>query len=445
MRFYLTVFITKIFILLLRMLGRGATSAPGKLAFKLYPDILKEYQGRVKKEIIAVMGTNGKTTTNNLLCDCLEKAGEKVVCNRIGANMDEGSLVAFINKTTIFGKTDIDYACLEMDEGWAEYILNYITPHKIIVTNLFRDQLDRYGEIDITIDFLRKAVRKAPDAVLILNADDPLTVFMASEFNNQKVYFGIKNSFKEYNSHIKEGKYCYNCGRPLKYNFYHYSQLGDYYCECGFRRPEIDFNAQNITVFPELTFDISSLGRVDLKIRGMYNIYNILASAAAAHLCGIDFKYIQAAAADYRPQTGRMELFNINGKPVYLILAKNPAGFNQSAYSAAEDTRSKDILIAINDNIQDGTDVSWLWDVDFESIMNDDVLSYTVCGKRYADMGLRLKYAGVDINKIHLSDDIRKSLKTLIESGNGDVLYVLVNYTALFSTNKILRELQNGN
>ena len=126
MKYFFTVFICKIFILLLKLMGKKATSAPGKLAFKLYPDILKEYQGRVKKEIIAVMGTNGKTTTNNLLADFFEEAGYNVVCNRIGANMDEGSLVAFLNKTSLFGRTNIDYACLEMDEGWAEYILNFI-------------------------------------------------------------------------------------------------------------------------------------------------------------------------------------------------------------------------------------------------------------------------------------------------------------------------------
>ena len=443
MRYYITVFLCKIFIFMLRCIGKRGTSAPGKLAFRLYPELLKVYAGKVKHEIIAVMGTNGKTTTNNLLADYFEEAGFEVVCNRIGANMDEGSVVAFLNKTSLFGKIHVDYACLEMDEGWAEYILKFLTPDKIVVTNLFRDQLDRYGEIDITMDFLRKAIRLAPEAKLILNADDPMTVYMAQEFSNPKVYFGIQDQVRHYHSEIKEGKFCYQCQRKLKYHFYHFSQLGDYYCECGFKRPKIQYNASCIKVFPRVEFQIDTKGKIVLNGRGMYNIYNVLASCAAAMECGIDFNVVKTCAARYRPQIGRMEEFHL-GKPVYLVLAKNPAGFNQSVSSVLEDPRPKDVMIAINDGIQDGRDVSWLWDVDFESLLDHTIVSYSVSGIRYGDMAVRLKYAGLSEKEITLSPEMKGRIEELLKNGKGEALYILVNYTALFSTQTILKGMEGA-
>ena len=444
MRFFITVFICKTFSFLLKMLGRKGTSAPGKLAIKLYPDILKVLSQKVNKEIIAVMGTNGKTTTNNLLADYFENAGYTVVCNRVGANMMEGNVVAFLEKTKLFGKTNIDYACLETDEGWAKYIFEKITPDKIIVGNLFRDQLDRYGEIDTTVEFVRRAIRLAPGATLILNADDPLTVAMAQPFENKKIYFGIKDKVNEYNSQSKEGKYCQFCGKQLGYNFHHFNQLGDYFCDCGFKRPDAQFNASDIKVFPKIAFTLDGFGDILLNSRGMYNIYNILSSSAAALDCGVDFKHIVKVAENYRPQIGRMQEFNLFGKTVYLILAKNPAGFNQSVYAVCEDTRTKDLVIGINDAVSDGQDISWLWDVDFEALMKPDTLSYTTSGRRYADMGLRLKYAGVETEKISFATDLKSNLTEILKNGKGEVLYILANYTALFETEEVLKEIEKN-
>ena len=443
MRYFFTVFICKIFIFVLHLLKKQATSAPGKLAFRLYPDILKEFEKRTKKEIIAVMGTNGKTTTNNLLADCLEKCGYDVVCNRIGANMDEGSVVAYINKTNLFGKINCDYACLEMDEGWAEYILKYITPQKIIITNLFRDQLDRYGEIDTTVNFLRKAIALAPKATLFINADDPLTVAMADVFNNKKVYYGIKDKVSDYPDTSKEGKYCLKCSRELKYEFNHFSQFGKYSCECGFIRPEIDFHAENITVFPTLQMNVTNFGKIEFPVRGMYNSYNILAVLSVCDSLGINKDKVNLAIREYTPQAGRMEHFKINNKDLYLILAKNPTGFNQSVSSVNDDPRSKDVIISINDNLGDGQDVTWLWDVNFENLLKDNVKSLNTSGKRYADMALRLKYAAnADISKIKLAKDLKKAINLLLETEN-ECIYLLANYTALFEARSVIKEICN--
>ena len=443
MRYFFTVFICKIFIFVLHLMKKQATSAPGKLAFKLYPNILKEFEKRTKKEIIAVMGTNGKTTTNNLLADCLEKCGFDVVCNRIGANMDEGSVVAYINKANLFGKIKCDYACLEMDEGWAEYILKYITPSKIVVTNLFRDQLDRYGEIDTTIGFLRKAISLAPNATLYINADDPLTVAMASVFDNKKVYYGIENKVQDVISTSKEGKYCLNCSKELKYEFNHFSQLGKYSCDCGFIRPEINFNAENISVFPTLKMNVTSYGDITFPVRGMYNAYNVLAVLSVCDNLNADKEKVKKALNEYTPQAGRMEHFNIGGKDLYLILAKNPTGFNQSVASVNDDPRTKDVVISINDGLGDGKDVTWLWDVDFENLIKDEIKSYHTSGRRYADMALRLKYMGVETDKISFAKDLKATLNSLSGSEN-ECIYVLANYTALFEARAVITEVCNG-
>lgn len=436
MKYFFTVFICKIFIAILKLMGKKATSAPGKLAFKLYPDILKEYQGRVKKEIIAVMGTNGKTTTNNLLADFFEESGYNVVCNRIGANMDEGSLVAFLNKTSLFGRTNIDYACLEMDEGWAEYILNFITPSKIIVTNLFADQLDRYGSMESIMEFLKKAIRKAPDATLILNADDPISCAMAKEFENKKVYFGIKDKLSDTETPLNEGKNCFMCGLPLDFEFRHFSHLGKYKCVCGFERPENEFNAKDISLFPVVDFEIENYGRLTLNSRGLYNVYNTLAAFTAATKCGVEFDAVNKAIEKYKPQTGRMEKLSIKGKECYLILAKNPAGFNLSISAVAEDIRTKDIYLAVNNRISDGVDVSWLKDVDFSPIINENTLSFTTAGTKAEDALSRLKEQNA-VNFISY-DDMKTAIENVLSNSKGDVIYFLANYTALYETKDVL-------
>lgn len=448
MRYILTVFICKIFIFVLKLFGKKATSAPGKLAFRLYPDILRCFEKKVKKEIIAVMGTNGKTTTNNLLADALEKEGYSVACNRLGANMDEGSVVAFIEKCNIFGMIDVDYACLEMDEGWAEYIFKMITPHKIVVTNLFRDQLDRYGEADTTVSFLKRAITLAPKATLILNGDDPVTCAMANDFKNKKIFFGIRDKEFDKSKAPNEGKLCPLCKSMLDYEFYHFSQLGKYSCKCGFSRPNLDVTVKNITLFPNLSFEIENVGNLSLNGRGKYNIYNILAVCACGINSGVSFESLDFVTKNYKPQAGRLEKFTLSGKDVYLLLAKNPAGFNQSVETTIEDPSEKDVIIAVNDGIGDGRDISWLWDVDFEDLLVPQTKSLSFSGIRYADVGLRFKYAGVKESETVLSPDIKDRLKELIKLGRGKSIYVLVNYTALFSTQATLKELEaeeNGN
>ena len=339
-------------------------------------------------------------------------------------------------------------------------VFPYFKPDYMVLTNLFRDQLDRYGEIDITMNLLKKAMQMAPDMTVIVNGDDALSAYLAMESGNPYVTYGITEQvFHEQDTgEIREGRFCKRCGERLEYDFYHYSQLGMYHCpKCGFARPEVDFDAEHIDMAHGLNFDIARFGRsascepedgkhgvnrrlpaetahISVNYKGFYNIYNILAAYSAARTGGMELKQFAQVLQDFNPQNGRMEQFHIGNTDVILNLAKNPAGFNQNISAVMEDKREKDLIIVINDNAQDGTDISWLWDVDFDRFAAPSIRSITVSGIRCQDMRLRMKY--VDIES-ELIADVQTAIQKRIADGCGN-LYVLVNYTALFSTRNIL-------
>lgn len=423
-----------------RLFHRQGVTWAGKIAMQLCPDILKELASQVREEIYVVCGTNGKTTTNNMLCAALEAEGKKVVCNHTGSNMLNGVVAAFVLAAGWSGRLDADCACIEIDEASTRRVFPYFKPDYMVLTNLFRDQLDRYGEIDITMDILKKAMRSAPDMTVIVNGDDALSAFLAMDAGNRYVTYGIneKVTDDEGSHEIREGRFCKRCGAPLHYDFYHYSQLGVYRCtSCDFRRPDIDFNASDIEVGDHLAFTVEGR-RITANYRGFYNIYNILAAYAAARAAGEELAHFNGMLASFNPENGRMERFCVKGTQITLNLAKNPAGFNQNISAVMQDQEKKDIIIVINDNAQDGIDVSWLWDVDFDRFRETDVNGITVSGIRCQDMRLRLKY--VDIPSM-LEADVEKAICERVENGCGN-LYVLVNYTALFSTRNVLKRLE---
>ena len=405
---------------------------------KIAPDLLRHLSQQVKGEIIAVCGTNGKTTTNNLLCDLLLSKGKNVVCNNVGANMLQGVACSFISKADIFGRLNCDYAAIECDEASLRHVVKHVTPDKIVITNMFQDQLDRYGEVEMTAALLNEAIEKVPDVTLILNADDPVSMLFAKHKNC--VFYGIdhKTIAGEYDKQL-----CIHCGAELGYDIRYYSQLGHYKCpECGFERPQCHYTAENVSLTDGIAFDVrygDKVTNLALNYRGFYNIYNVLASFCAFESTGLGTDNINDVYNSYKPQIGRMETFNIGGKTVILNLFKNPAGFNQSIATVMQDERSKDILLALNDNPSDGKDVSWIWDSNFEQLSDADIKSITCSGMRRYDLALRIKYA-------HLGDastaDITPETLMQIINGKGEVCYMLVNYTALFSTQNMLKELE---
>ena len=385
-------------------------------------------------------GTNGKTTTNNLLADLLSADGNKVICNRTGSNMLNGVVSAFVLGAGLNGHLNADYACIEIDEASTVRVFPHFQPDYMVLTNLFRDQLDRYGEIDITMDLLSRAMKMAPRMKVLVNGDDSLSTYLAMDNENPWASYGISTQVmqEENTAEIREGRFCKRCGEKMEYHFYHYSQLGDYYCpRCGFKRPVLDFDGTNVNLSDGIAFDVNSF-HVKANYRGFYNVYNILAVYGAASLAGVSLDRFNEILGNYKPQFGRNELFEISGTKVMLNLAKNPAGFNQNIAAVMTDTSPKDIIILINDNSQDGTDVSWLWDVDFDRLKDADAASITVCGLRCQDMRLRLKYVDIPSD---LEPDIEKAITAKIQNGTKN-LYVLVNYTGLYSTHNILKKME---
>ena len=402
-----------------RKMGRQGVTWAGKIALKINPDILEDLSSQVRKKIFVTCGTNGKTTTNNMLCAALENEGQKVVCNHTGSNMLNGVVAAFVLAAGPTGRLDADYACIEVDEA--------------------STQLDRYGEIDITMNILEEMIRTVPKMQVIVNADDALSAYLAMDSGNPYITYGISKPVqKSAANEIREGRFCKKCGARLEYSFYHYSQLGDYKCpSCGFARPEIKYDAHDVKVGDQLSFQVEDK-HLTANYKGFYNVYNILAAYAGLRTAGFSGEHFQNMLQKFNPENGRMEQFRIKGTGVMLNLAKNPAGFNQNISAVMQDKTQKDIIITINDNAQDGTDISWLWDVDFDLLGDASIHSITVSGIRCQDMRLRMKY--VDI-PVMLEENVETAIRKRIEDGVGN-LYVLVNYTALFSTHNILKKME---
>lgn len=443
------IFASRMTSMLCKMLGKNGASVPGKIARKICPDILSLLSKQVKGDIIAVCGTNGKTTTSNLLYSILKAQGYSVVCNSTGANLIDGICYCFIEKSNLWGKLKADFAVLEVDEATSAKVFPEVLPDKMLITNLFRDQLDRYGEIDATVGYIKKALELSPDTELILNGDDPLCAQFGKLPNRKSKYICVDENANVSVNEVREGQFCAFCGEKLNYEYYHYSQLGKYSCPgCGFMRPEPDFRVHGIELSDGIGFTMDYFGKSKkfaVPYRGFYNIYNIALSYAAAYLAvGDDVKNAGEVYSAYQPQVGRMEEFNIDGKTVVLNLSKNPAGFNQTIAAFANDTKEKVLLIGVNDNAGDGKDVSWIWDVDFERLNTIGAKKIVISGIRVDDLAVRLKYAGIAEDKFEIKYSLDEAANALL-SQNCENCYALVNYTVVYKLQEILKELEKKN
>lgn len=439
MRRLLAIWLGKLVFLVGRLMKRQTSSSPGSLALKICPSLISDMNRRIRKKVIVTSGTNGKTTTNNVLCSALEAKGYKVLCNRIGANMITGVATAYIESSDILGRIDADYACLEIDEAYARKIFKEVTPDILVITNLFRDQLDRYGELDGTVKLIKDAIDIAKDVTLVLNADDPVCAQFGLDAGDKAVYYGVSEKVLE-DDGAKEGKFCPICGNELSYNYHHYSQLGDFFCsKCSYKRPEPDYVIKDVSLGVPMEFSINSQ-KLSVNYKGFYNILNLAAVYTALCVAGESVDKFADLLSAYKPPSGRMQEFNLN-KTVVLSLSKNPAGFNQAIATVNSDTRKKDVIIAINDGAGDGRDVSWLWDVSFDKLKNENLSTLSVTGIRRFDAVLRFKYAdiAVDLMTESMKECITKALET-----DSEIVYVMVNYTAMYSTEAILKELERG-
>ncbi|NEW05851.1 DUF1727 domain-containing protein [Paenibacillus sp. SYP-B3998] len=415
----------KTFGKLSRLLGNQGSSLPGAVALKIDPDILTKLSKQIN-QFIFITGTNGKTTTSNLLAHLLRSTGKKILNNSEGSNMMSGITACLINQSSLFGNLKYDYAVLEVDEASMPAIIKQVAPQMVVITNFFRDQLDRYGEIDILIKDIKNAIDPI-DTKLVLNADDPLVVRL-SLVGKDRVFYGLNKGAYHFGDYgMSDSKYCATCGEELQYDHIHFSQLGVYNCSCGFKRPiphyEIDYIQSNPLSF-KLRDEI-----YHMNISGAYNAYNALAAISCAAEIGIQSLEIKEFLNKYESDNGRMQLYDHKGYPYIVNLNKNPSGTNVSLSEILSTQHNKQIVFFINDYIADGEDVSWIWDVDFECLQREDITRIICSGRRAADIALRLKYACVDHNKVIKIPSIEKAIQYTFD--HPMPTYLLPTYTAL--------------
>ncbi len=434
----------KMAILLSRLVGNQGTNYPGRLARQIYPPILTELAQNIQQEILIITGTNGKTTTSNMLAEIIRENNSSYVHNRAGANMINGITTAFINASNFTGSRKFDYGLLETDEANIPLLLKEVPAGAILITNFFRDQLDRYGELDYTINLIKDAVRDT-DIELLLNADDPLVSHFQNQTGLHCWYYGFDDtSYDEFSSmESREGRYCVFCGHELNYERYHYAQLGKFFCpQCKNQNPVRDFTAHDLQMQPSINLKINELP-VRSPYQGFYNAYNILAAVSMAKRLGIADEAIQVAISRYQPRAGRMEKFLISGKTALLILVKNPTGLNQSLAMLGQDPAVKNVYIALNDNAADGRDISWIWDADVEILAREqESINWMVCsGQRSGDIAVRAKYGGFDSDKIIIESGLKEGIRLAVQK-ESEISYILSTYTALFECRQILLKLQ---
>lgn len=413
-------------------LGAGATW-PGEIALSVSPNLFHSL-GRVPYEgVILIVGTNGKTTTALMLAQILNNEGKNVIHNASGANLLNGIVSSMIMTADWLGNVKADWGTFEVDENSLPIVLRYVTPKAIVFLNLFRDQLDRYGEVDVIVEKWEKALSKTSQSTtLVINSDDPALVHIGATYKGQVVYFGVNDKTKYLTrpEHATDSAFCPACGSRLTYEGVYYSHIGVYRCaKCGFKRPKPD-----IHTFPS-------------ALPGLYNQYNTLAAVAAAQVVGVPRESIETSLHAFYPAFGRQEEIVVGGKHIRLFLSKNPAGFNASLRTALE-MGAVDFLFVLNDRIPDGRDVSWIWDVDFE--MLPAYITPVVSGDRAWDMALRLKYAkpyqGIPQGAVSepetpviTYEHLETALRFFTESSDKTKsLYVLATYSAMLEVRKIL-------
>lgn len=363
----------------------------------------------------------------------------KVITNSSGANLFPGIVTTFIDNYSFSKDKKDKYAIIEVDEANVKFITEYITPEIITITNLFRDQLDRYGEVYTTLRKIMEGIVKTPNTHLILNGDESLLGKL--DIPNKIDYYGFSN-YDNGNSKVNvnaDAKFCKFCKTSYEYNFVTYNHLGDYYCpNCGYKRPELTYKVENIL---DKTASSSTvvINNEELLINqpGTYNIYNALCAYSIGKSFNIDTSKIKLSLENKEGSFGRQESINIEGKNAKVILVKNPAGYDEAVNTVLLDKNKINLCFMLNDNYADGRDVSWIWDVNFEKLPNLDVDKILITGTRKYDMAIRLKIAGFDENKFIICNDYENIIET-IKSIPTDTTYILATYTAMTNFRKLL-------
>jgi len=420
-----------------RLLHRGGTAMPGKYALKLYPELLAYLARDV--HTVAITGTNGKTTTSRMVEEAFKDAGRDYFTNRSGANLISGITTEFVLNSTLTGKPKKKYAVIECDEAAARTVFGQMKPEVVLVTNLFRDQLDRYGEVTHTLDNIRAGLQKTPDTVLCLNADCSLTSSLALDLPNRAVFYGLnKGVIKNATApSVSDATHCIRCKTEYEYDYSTYAHLGGFRCpKCGYKRrdPEIAVTEILATTAEGSRIRLMIDGtdyETNINLPAVYNIYNAAAATAACMEMGIDNEVVLQALASFNCGFGRMEKFDLGARGTRMMLVKNPAGCSQTVAFLSDIEEEFTLAVCLNDRSADGTDISWIWDAEFEKLaaINERIRHVYVAGTRAADMQLRIKYAGIPVEKVTMETDYEK-LIDLIEKEEVPV-FIMPTYTAM--------------
>lgn len=433
LRLGVSVGVSKTVTSVVRSLRLGAASVlPGEVARRLQPKALPLLFKQVRRGVILVVGTNGKTTTSLLLRTILEAQGWRVAHNATGANLINGLVTTLLENTNLLGQLDADYAILEVDENILPLLLRDCQPQFILGLNLFRDQLDRYGEVDTISRRWQEAIAPLPaDTKVILNADDPTLSHLGQQLSQKVLFFGLSEPdlYLDEIPHAVDSIYCPSCGHPLDYEGVYLSHLGDYRCpSCGFSKSQLAVDSQE---WPQILI-------------GVYNKYNTLAAGLVAREMGIDTAAIYDTIKNFRAAFGRAEELDVHGKHVRILLSKNPVGMNETIRAVSDIQKksgSSTKLFVLNDRTPDGTDVSWIWDVDTEKLVE---LGGTiiVSGDRVYDMALRLRYsqtAGDNNFRLIVKEDLQEAIATALElTPANETLHILPTYSAMLEVRGLL-------
>ena len=418
----------------------GGTTAPGRLLLRLSPGALERMAGELDDGGVLVSATNGKTTTSAMLAAALERSGRSVVHNRAGSNMSWGVATALLDAHSSRGQLGL----FEVDEAWLPRVAQAVHPRLYLLSNLFRDQLDRYGELELLADRWAELVAaETGRARFVLNADDPLVADLGRG-RDGVVYFGVSDDSQALPElqHAADSKHCRNCGHAYAYEAVYLGHMGRYACpNCGRARPQPDVAATRVRLngMSGSSVHLETPGGavdLDLPLPGLYNVYNSVAAAATALELGVPLATLKEALEGFGGAFGRVETIPVDGRDVSILLVKNPAGANEVLRTLTLEDGRLDLWLALNDGIADGRDVSWIWDADFE-LLHGRVRRVTCSGTRAEEMALRLKYAGVDA-ELDVDRDLGRSLDAAVAAGDGGPLYALPTYTALLELRDLL-------
>src|SRR4051812_38348701 len=430
-----------------RATGRGGgTTLPGRMLVRMAPDAIERLASALDHGSIVVSSTNGKTTTAGMIAGILQAAGRPPVHNRAGSNMHWGVATALLEQSG-------DEGLFELDEAWLPRVAPHLRPRLLVLGNLFRDQLDRYGELERLADEWAELVTSMEGSCeFALNADDPLIADLGRDRELRRrpgvTYFGIEENSQALPElqHAHDAKHCRRCGAPYKYERAFVGHLGHYICpNCHADRPTPDIAATEIELHGIsgssvlITTPEGDL-RLELPLPGLYNVYNALATVAAGLRSGVPLAQIREGLESMRAVFGRVETIDVSGKPVSILLIKNPAGANEVLRTLTLEASNGgiDLWLALNDRIADGRDVSWIWDADFE-LLAGGVRRVICAGTRAPEMALRLKYAGWPEDAIEVMDPIEGSLDAAVAAAP-DRVFALPTYTALLELRTLLSD-----